>query len=174
MKTIFAMIATAVVFQSAPAQAQNGDWTALTDGIYEVPAPKELEKFAFFPVPDLETREVAGKKAFRYTLPREVTGRPIVVEFEETMAGSQILTGKFGLMDCTGQGCAVSYGGLNLKTVEIREFLESQGHSGLELDSRLEIARLFSVRDPGGILYPPKPQPKSCKSSKAPYATGVF
>lgn len=122
-------------------------------GNYEVPVRPEIKELAVFPLQNLRHRTRNGVREVKYTLPQELTARPIEVSFKGPAQPGTDLSGQNGYMLCRGPSCAVTYMNLNVREEEVKEFLESQGHRGDALTNRLEVFNIFLRSDPGGIVH---------------------
>ena len=148
-KTIFALI-TATLFSL---HAYASDWQRM-NADYEVPAPAELSEFARFKINDLRVREEDGVREFKYTLPRELTGREVEVSGRTTADGETIFSGQEAKLDCVNAVCRVKYPSLELDRNEVEQFLTSKSIGGVELGKRLDVFDNFvRAGDPEGVLY---------------------
>lgn len=124
---------------------------------YTVPTnDQSLLPYAIFPLVDLKTQMNGQRAQVRYTLPRELTGRPIEVQMEggETSPGVWRLKGPKSVATCAAEKCQVRYHNLNLNPSEVEGFLRNQNMQPTELQGRITLARFFHD-DPFGIVQYP-------------------
>lgn len=148
---LFTLFTFVTLAQGAPAVA--GDWRNHDAG-YEVPVPKELERFASFTMTDMRSRIRGGVHEIRYTLPIELTGRSIEVH-SRSLDGGRTFQGPHQSMDCreSAVDCKVSYPGLKLDAAEVQSRLEAMGIQGEELGARLKVHEFFAGGDIAGIIH---------------------
>jgi hypothetical protein len=152
-KTIVALVFTLTAAPLLTLQAYASDWQRM-NADYEVPAPAELSEFARFKINDLRVRDEGGVREFKYTLPRELTGREVEVSGRTNADGETIFSGQEAKLDCVNAVCRVKYPGLELDRNEVEQFLKSKSIGAVELGKRLGVFDNFvKAGDPEGVLY---------------------
>jgi len=129
-------------------------------GSYTVPVKEELKKYSKFDLDEVVIEQKANQLTLRYTLPRELTGRPQLVEFKGmiTTEGPMTLTGKNGTMACKSSvdlsSCEVRYKDLEFDLKARDQALKESSSSAEELKGREAVAVAFHAGgEPHGVLH---------------------
>ncbi|AKT36106.1 uncharacterized protein CMC5_002190 [Chondromyces crocatus] len=138
----------------------DGEAMRVTNALYRVPVPEELEPWATYPAPDTELdREEGDWVKIEYTFPTWIVGTVQQVELEGRFpAGATsfpVSAGPHGDGVCTVEGtrfvCTENLPGLVVDRAQAESVMRAQGVSGDDLTQRLRVTDVFSV-DPIGII----------------------
>lgn len=136
---------------SFTSHARGSDWQVRT-AVYRVPVPEGLSNFAHFPMSEVKTRFRDNLMQIEYTLPEELTGKPIQIEAASSTPDNTRLTGSNCEMICSGNICEINYKNLNVNEQTIREYWLQKGVSSTELESRVQVFRFFDSGNPAGTI----------------------
>jgi hypothetical protein len=125
---------------------------------YEVPiSDTSLKPYAVFCLPSYRRDVENGSTVIRFTLPLELTGKPLPMEFDSLAWGgentSDFWSENYGTMSCTATECKVTdYKNLPIHLDEVAAYLRASGVRDPEFTARLKVATSFSG-DPGGVIH---------------------